>query len=80
MDAGHLGQRAVAVAFAKVVEGMNVVDSLYSGYGEGAPDGQGPDQMRAMSEGNAYLQRDFPKLDYIVKATVLTPAAASGRQ
>jgi len=59
-----------------VTQGMNVVDSLYSGYGEGAPDGQGPDQFRAQREGNAYLQRDFPKLDYVVKATLLTPAPA----
>jgi len=58
----------------RVIEGMNVVDSLYSGYGEMAPDGQGPDQLRAMAEGNDYLQRGFPKLDYVVKATVLTAA------
>jgi peptidyl-prolyl cis-trans isomerase A (cyclophilin A) len=63
--------------FGIVTEGMNVVDSLYSGYGEGAPEGQGPDQDRASSQGNAYLQRDFPKLDYITKATLLTPPAAS---
>jgi peptidyl-prolyl cis-trans isomerase A (cyclophilin A) len=59
--------------FGVVTEGMSVVDSLYSGYGEGAPDGMGPDQDRASAQGNAYLQRDFPKLDYITKATVLTP-------
>ena len=53
-----------------VVTGMPVVDSLYSGYGEGAPSGQGPDQGRLGSEGNAYLMREFPKLDSIVAATV----------
>ena len=58
----------------RVTEGMAVVDSLYSGYGEGAPDGNGPDQFRAQAEGNAYLERSFPKLDYITKATLLTPA------
>jgi peptidyl-prolyl cis-trans isomerase A (cyclophilin A) len=51
---------------------MAVVDSLYSGYGEGAPDGLGPDQARISEEGNAYLDRSFPKLDHIIKATVLT--------
>ncbi|MBI5244254.1 MAG: peptidylprolyl isomerase [Elusimicrobia bacterium] len=50
--------------FGKVVEGMGVVNSLYSGYGEGAPRGAGPDQGRIQSEGNAYLKKDFPKLDY----------------
>ena len=50
-----------------------MVDSLYSGYGEGAPDGNGPDQLKAQAEGNAYLKRDFPKLDYVTKATIMTP-------
>jgi peptidyl-prolyl cis-trans isomerase A (cyclophilin A) len=56
--------------FGKVVSGMNVVDALYSGYGEGAPNGRGPDQMRLQAEGNAYLTKDFPRLDYIKKATI----------
>ncbi len=57
--------------FGHVIEGMAVVDSLYSGYGEGAPNGRGPDQGKIMQEGNTYLAKDFPKLDYIKKATVL---------
>ena len=54
----------------EVVGGMAVVDSLYHGYGEGAPSGQGPDQGRIQSEGNTYLARDFPKLDYIITARI----------
>jgi len=56
--------------FGEVVEGMTVVDSLYGGYGEGAPNGRGPDQMRLNIEGEKYLARQFPKLDKIKKATV----------
>jgi peptidyl-prolyl cis-trans isomerase A (cyclophilin A) len=56
--------------FGQVVSGMDVVDSLYDGYGEGAPRGQGPDQGRIQMEGNAYLITDFPKLDYVKKATI----------
>lgn len=56
--------------FGRVVSGMNVVDSLYSGYGEGAPRGQGPDQGRIQREGNAYLTREFANLDYIKKASI----------
>jgi peptidyl-prolyl cis-trans isomerase A (cyclophilin A) len=56
--------------FGQVVSGMDVVDSLYGGYGEGAPRGRGPDQGRIQAEGNAYLMTDFPKLDYIKKATI----------
>lgn len=58
--------------FAKVVDGMRVVDSLYMGYGEGAPDGNGPSQDRVTSEGNTYLNRYFPKLDSIITARVVT--------
>jgi len=54
-----------------VVEGMSVVDSLYAQYGEGAPDGAGPSQERIAAQGNAYLTRDFPKLDYIKTARIV---------
>jgi len=57
--------------FGQVVQGLDVVDRLYSGYGEGAPEGRGPDQERIWAEGNAYLKHDFPKLDYVKKATVV---------
>jgi len=56
--------------FGKVVSGMNVVDALNGEYGEGAPDGRGPDQMRLQTEGNAYLAKDFPRMDFIKKATI----------
>jgi peptidyl-prolyl cis-trans isomerase A (cyclophilin A) len=58
--------------FARVVEGQGVVDSLYGGYGEGPPGGNGPDQERIAKEGNAYLAKEFPNLDYIEKATIET--------
>ncbi len=61
--------------FGKVVEGMSVVDSLYSGYGEGAPRGMGPDQGRAQGEGNVYLRSSFPELDYVKTARLAKPAA-----
>jgi peptidyl-prolyl cis-trans isomerase A (cyclophilin A) len=54
----------------RVVSGMNVVEKLYGGYGEGAPSGHGPEQGRVQMEGNAYLEKSFPKLDYIKTATI----------
>lgn len=60
--------------FGKVVEGMDVVDSLYDGYGEGAPQGRGPSQGLIQSKGNEYLKSDFPELDYIKKATIIEKA------
>ena len=59
--------------FGQVVEGMDVVDRLYPGYGEGAPGGLGPVQGRIQAEGNAYLDREFPKLDQVRRATLVAP-------
>jgi peptidyl-prolyl cis-trans isomerase A (cyclophilin A) len=69
-DNGSLDSQGFS-PFGRVIgNGMNVVDSLYSGYGEGAPSGRGPNQGRVQMEGNAYLTKDFPKLDYVKKATI----------
>lgn len=57
--------------FGQVASGMDVVDALYAEYGEGAPQGRGPNQGRIQAEGNTYLQRDFPQLDYVKQATIL---------
>jgi len=56
--------------FGRVVSGMEVVDKLNAEYGEGAPRGRGPDQSRMQMEGNAYLTKDFGRLDYVKKATI----------
>jgi peptidyl-prolyl cis-trans isomerase A (cyclophilin A) len=56
--------------FGEVVDGMNVVDSLYAGYGDEAPSGTGPAQGRLLFEGNAYLE-EFPELDYIKRAVLM---------
>jgi hypothetical protein len=44
---------------------MDVADQIYDGYGER------PDQGLMHSQGNAYLEREFPRLDYIKKATIV---------
>jgi peptidyl-prolyl cis-trans isomerase A (cyclophilin A) len=54
----------------KVITGMDVVESLYSAYGDMAPRGQGPDPSKIEVQGNAYLDAKFPRLDYIKKATI----------
>jgi len=59
--------------FARIMDGMDVVDRLYAGYGEGAPRGQGPDQARIQAEGEAYLASEFPLLDRVVRARVIEP-------
>ena len=58
--------------FGKVSAGMDVVDKINGEYGEGAPGGRGPDQGRIQMEGNAYLKKDFPNLDYIKSATIVS--------
>jgi peptidyl-prolyl cis-trans isomerase A (cyclophilin A) len=57
--------------FARVVSGMEVVEALHAGYGEGAPRGDGPEQERIQAEGEAYLEAEFPELDRVVRATVV---------
>jgi cyclophilin family peptidyl-prolyl cis-trans isomerase len=56
--------------FGTVTQGMDVAQSFYSGYGEGAPMGNGPDQQLLQSQGEPYLAANFPKLDHIKSATV----------
>jgi peptidyl-prolyl cis-trans isomerase A (cyclophilin A) len=66
--------RLDAMGFApvgSVVRGMDVVDALHTGYGEGGPSGQGPAQGRIAAEGEAYLAADFPLLDRIIRARVV---------
>jgi peptidyl-prolyl cis-trans isomerase A (cyclophilin A) len=59
------------VPFAKVIEGMEVADRLYADYGEQAGGGiRAGRQDLLFSDGNAYLVRHFPKLDYINRATI----------
>lgn len=53
------------------VRDMIAVDKLYAGYGEGAPKGVGPSQQRLHQGGNAYLKKEFPRLDYIKSASAM---------
>lgn len=56
--------------FGKVVEGMDVVESLYNSYGDMAPRGSGPDPKLIETQGNSYLESRFPRLDFIKKASI----------
>jgi peptidyl-prolyl cis-trans isomerase A (cyclophilin A) len=59
--------------FGTVVKGVDVVDSFYAVYGDGPPAGKtGPVQGRIQTEGNAYLEKNFPKLDFIKSATIIS--------
>lgn len=59
------------VPFARVIEGMHVADAWYADYGEQAGGGiRGDKQDPLFAEGNAYLLRNFPKLDYIKTARI----------
>jgi cyclophilin family peptidyl-prolyl cis-trans isomerase len=60
------------VPFGRVIEGMDVVDALYSEYGEKSGGGiRAGRQDRLFGDGNAYLDREFPRLDYIRRATIV---------
>ncbi|HEV2464201.1 MAG TPA: peptidylprolyl isomerase [Acidobacteriaceae bacterium] len=58
--------------FGKVVEGMGVVEKLYGGYGEHSGSGMRAGHQDAMfAGGNAYMDQHFPKLDKLIRASVL---------
>lgn len=60
--------------FGKVVEGLDTVEKLYSGYGEHSGGGMRAGHQDAMfAGGNAYLDREFPKLDKLIRASVVVP-------
>jgi cyclophilin family peptidyl-prolyl cis-trans isomerase len=66
-------------AFGKVTKGMDVVDMLYSGYGEVEQEGQkdgeaGPNMLQIQLSGNKYLKKNFPKLDYIKTCYTILPS------
>lgn len=57
--------------FGEVIQGMENVENFYTGYGEGAPGGEGPSQAAIADIGNPYLEEHFPKLDYIKTARIM---------
>ena len=58
--------------FGRIIEGLEVADALYAEYGETAGGGIRAGKQGPLFEGgNAYLERNFPRLDYIVRATVV---------
>jgi peptidyl-prolyl cis-trans isomerase A (cyclophilin A) len=63
--------RSGFVPFGRVVEGMEVLEKLYSDYGEWSPPGRGPEAARIQTQGNSYLDARYPKLDKLKKATVV---------
>jgi peptidyl-prolyl cis-trans isomerase A (cyclophilin A) len=69
-DNAYLDESGFA-PFGKVTQGLEVLDAIYNKYGET------PDQTRIQLEGNAYLDKTYPNLDYIKSATIITPAKES---
>lgn len=58
--------------FGRVVEGMDMVEKLYAGYGEHSGGGMRAGHQEAMfAEGNAYLDREFPRLDKLIRASMV---------
>jgi peptidyl-prolyl cis-trans isomerase A (cyclophilin A) len=58
--------------FGKVVEGWDVVEKIYGGYGENSGSGmRAGHQDKIFEGGNAYMDKEFPKLDHLIRATIL---------
>lgn len=67
---GFLDKQGFA-PIGKVIEGLDVVDRCYAGYGEGAPVGEGPDQGLIQLHGNKYLKENYPKLSFISSTSLI---------
>jgi cyclophilin family peptidyl-prolyl cis-trans isomerase len=60
------------VPFGEVVEGMDVADALNAEYGETSGGGiRAGKQQPLFDGGNRYLDRNFPRLDRILRARVI---------
>ena len=71
-DNSETHDREPFVPFGRVVSGMDVVDSLYSDYGETSGGGiRAGKQAPLFEKGNAYLDENFPRLDHILRATIV---------
>jgi cyclophilin family peptidyl-prolyl cis-trans isomerase len=71
-DNSETHDREPFVPFGRVVSGMDVVDSLESGYGETSGGGiRAGKQAPLFEKGNAYLDENFPRLDSILRATIV---------
>lgn len=57
--------------FGMVSSGMNVLQRLYTGYGEMFPTGKAPTMTHMFQGGTAYLEKNYPLLDYIKAATIV---------
>lgn len=62
--------------FGKVISGMDVVNKIDGEYGDGPPGGNGPNQGLIQMQGNDYLKKNFPNLDYIKSATIVPASSA----
>ncbi len=58
--------------FGEVIQGMENVEHLYTGYGDGPPTGDGPDQSDIAATGNAFLDHHFPNLDRLIRARIVS--------
>jgi homoserine O-acetyltransferase len=71
-DNSETHDREPFVPFGRVVQGMDVVDALYSGYGEASGGGiRAGKQTPVFEKGNVYLDENFPRLDHILRAAVV---------
>ena len=76
-DNGGLDGQGFA-PFGTVIEGMDVVEKFYSGYGEGSDmGGHGPTQQKLMEQGAPYAKKSFPSLDSVTTAVIEPPAPAT---
>lgn len=71
-----LGKEPWEIPFGRVIEGNDVVDTLYKGYGDIPPFGNGPNQQILFNQGNDYIKENFPLTDFIYHCKILNQEVA----
>src|SRR6185437_11660663 len=72
-DNSAMDSQPAFAPFGKVVAGWDVVQKLYGGYGENSGSGmRAGHQDKLFEGGNAYLDKEFPKLDHLIRAAIIS--------
>jgi hypothetical protein len=67
-----LGSQSWETPIGQVVDGIDVLDALYKGYGDISPfNKHGPDQGKLHNLGNSYIRETFPKIDFIKNCNIV---------
>ena len=80
-DSKYLGKAKWETPIGQIVEGMDVVDAWYKGYGDSSRHGgHAPEQSVLQHRGSEYVRTQFPDLDFIQSCSAVGTRAETGEK